>query len=240
MTFLEDSAVGLTDGQFGKLVDLLAEKQDQHRASCEAKGEGRRAGRGKRCDGSGRLGGDLGLSERQHQAMRTARRAARQTMRDASKDYQEGNLTADALRDLAAETLETLKGTLAGILDDEQFARVAQRSRERATRRAEQKLDHLDQAAERRVGSLTRILALDEGQVAELATLLSELRPRHEAFLAGIKAGETDYPDAVHEGLLIREASHVALTGILNEGQQGRLEKLKVFKRGHRGLQLYF
>lgn len=237
MTFLEGCAGGLTDLQFDQLIDLLVERRERHMETRKASREERRGPRGHR---GGKFADELGLSEEQRLAVHDARREARQTMREAGQSYHEGNLTARAMGDLAGETLETLEGSLSAVLDDQQLAEITTRTRERAGRMADRKLGHLGDAAGRRVTFLTKVLALQSDQVAAVEAFMTELRPRVETLLAGIREGETGFPDALYEHLLIREASREALASILDDGQQARLEKLKRLKRGHRGLHLYF
>jgi hypothetical protein len=237
MTFLEDCAGGLTDVQFDKLIDLLAERRERHMEIRKARWEERRGRMGHR---GGQFADELGLTEDQRRAMHDAMREAMQTMREAGKDVREGNLTAEAMRDLAGETLATLKGSLSSVLDDEQFLRITERSRERSARMAERRLGHLGEAAGHRVTFLTKVLALEPDQVAAVEAFLTELRPRVEAMLGGIRDGDTGFPDALYEHLLIQAAGREALASILDEGQQARLEKLKGLMRGPRAMHLYF
>ena len=234
MAFLEDCAGALTDEQFADLVDFLAERQARFLENREA-GMGHRL----RAGGGSRFGNHFDLDEETAGELRDARKAVHEALRSARKDYVDGNATASDVRDRATDAVDGFKATLQDILSDEQYTALASKMSEQASSMAGRRLENLDHSIERRITFLTKVLGLDEGQSAELASSMAGLRPSWEALFQGIQSGEMSFPDALYEGLLIKEAGRESLQSILTEGQQERLAALRGLLPGPRRLHLY-
>lgn len=242
MMFLADCAGSLTDEQFARMMNFLAERRDRHLAdrALDRKRDQVRDG-----DGSGwkhlrrgdRFGERLGLDEETHAAVREAMRTAHQALRTVRQEYRAGEVNASQVRDRAAEAVNALGTALRNALTEEQYGAFETRMSERTQRVAERRLEHLEGAGEHRIEMLTRLLGLREDQVAALQSARADLHARRTALLECVGDGQVAFADALVEQLQIHESWLGSLQAVLDASQLERMEQLRrLHRRGPGGL----
>jgi Spy/CpxP family protein refolding chaperone len=255
MNFLADCSATLTTDQFVKLCDLLAERRESH---MEQRGP---AGRERGLRGEGRMerprtmerrhdrrdrGGrepdgqaDPGLDATQRKALREAMQTANRDLHELMKNQQAGSVNVNAVRTGASELVATLRTDLEAVLSAEQMEKMVTKSRERAQTMAGRRLEHLDGGIDAQVAMLARVLGLDEAGTAMVQGALESELPGLKSMLEGIQAGNLAFPDALADGISLKESTRTALLGVLTGDQATRLQALEQLHRGPRGMRIY-
>jgi hypothetical protein len=170
---------------------------------------------------------DLGLSGVQRSEMFEAMRTSHAATRDLLEGYEDGNVTAEGVRDGMRAADETLREQLAQILDDEQRESLAAMHEERRERMAGHREEVRDDRADHRADLLTEILRLNERQSEKISSLMATAAQEHAAVGESLGDGKIEPWDAVYQGLQIQERTDAAIRDVLDDDQTVKFDALR-------------
>ena len=232
MEFVADVAPDLDTAQLASLVSFISDHQESRMEKMWQKREGRR--------GMGRHGGGhlsaLDLTGEQQAAMKEAREATRNAMRALHDQLRDGAITEDELRAQKQAVRDAMHETIAGILTEEQLAKLEEIRAERRTARLEQRLENLGSRIDQRLDFITRVLDLTEEQQLAIRGIMETSIEEKKAILESILAGDVTHDDgrtALHE---LRTKTRDAVKAELTDEQLERLEAVRALRmmRGRR------
>ncbi len=236
MALLTEAAAVLDQEQLLKLIGLLTERQERISerldAMCERLGQMRGRHGHRRSGGEGpqekrleELTEALGLTSEQRSAVEALFEERREAMRELHETLGE-DATREEIRAQMASLREEYRDRLAEILTPEQQAQLEEMRNERHREAIERRLAGLEEQFAHRLEFLTILLELNAEQIAQAETILADARSQITAVLQEQLDGTLDWSDA-HEAVReIREASMIALRGLLTEEQAEILDAL--------------
>lgn len=251
LAFLEAVVPALDTNQVAALAGLLERKHDQAGEGMGPGGGGPRGG-GMRPGGrpggpggpgfGGPIGGvlrelrdELDLSAEQRTALRDALKASHDTFRDLRRSFRDGTITAEELRDAARDARLALEEQLADILSADQYTLLMDTLAEHRTEMIDRRLAHLDEGAARRLDFLTNVLQLDDGQAAQVETILNDSMDARRAVLEALRDGTIEIEEALYQGYLIAQSTAAAIRDLLTPEQQAVFDALRTLLPGHGG-----
>lgn len=254
MAFLGGSVEVLSREQFLEMLEFLTEKRDAARERRGELGRGRGSGPhggfGRDCEGmppgrhgprdgqrhgpGGGLADELGLTDEQKEELHEAMREHREARRELMQGFHEETVTVDALRSGLKELQEDFETKIGTILDADQLAAFNEHRETRRTERLERQLERISSRdGSRRIEFLTKVLGLDDSQVAQLEEIVSSAHAEAQELLERAIAGDIDDVDAFVDRILLRQETAESIRGILNEEQAEIFDALRELHPRH-------
>jgi Spy/CpxP family protein refolding chaperone len=240
LAFIEKSADILDADQFVTFLEMVGQRQAEHRAARQGAREGGQlwSDRGQAnapgacSDRIAELVEMLDLTEEQQEAIRSAMIESRAAMR-ALRAEAAGSGMSEEQRDQMREIREQFETRLQQILEPDQYTQWQELREERCTVRLEERLANLDERIDRRIEFLIHVLDLSDVQQEQMSAIRAQTQLQVEALLQSVIDGDIAVEEARSAGELIREEATAAIRDLLTPEQVEIFDALRELRRGH-------
>jgi Spy/CpxP family protein refolding chaperone len=202
---------------------------------CPGGGLGPRHGQGPRDrgPGAGPLS-ELELTAEQQEALAALRQEHHTARMALMQQFRNGELTEEQFRTASQDLREQHQAAVAALLTEEQNAQLAQLRAERVLKNLERSLQRLQDRAEQHLALMTRILDLNDDQVAAAQALHEEAVTSLSGIVESLRSGALGADEARQAAQDLRDQSRTAFRDLLTPEQQTLFDSLEQLRGGRR------